>query len=426
MFSKLNQPPLIKTHEVSISSMEIFFEEDGEVVTQDTVEIYAETGGSIVTAFFEDGEQVHKGDMLFKIDVTDLEHELSMVRNGLEELDGERKQAQVTLDQNLKQIETQIFAVRTQRESVRSQMPFLERQKNIEEKKLETMERKHEDLVALYEVGGVPKSDIDESQDLIDLQKITIDTYESQIVSSNAQVQAFNTQESALNDLCNVDSSGQIASFEARKLSLEQSMVHIQKKIEKGEIVSPTTGKIKDPFKKGQSSFSGALLAEIEVTEKYQLESFVRVEDLGGLSVGATAVATLKQNTENIIMDATISKIEKDAQLIEGSSKKRVKVLLDILPSDYENLGVGYSIKVKFRSFYMEDCITVPKNSIYKDGELFTVWVVHEETVFKRVVTLGKENASDVIVEVGLSVGEEIITELKGINLKEGMVINVL
>ncbi len=420
LFFFISQPTSVKVVVVKRATWETSFKEKGEIMDPAPQDIFSKNGGLIKEAFFKDGDAVKSGDILFLFDTADYETQLKQLQNQLSELEGERKQADIDRLENQKQIDAQIYSVQTQFETVRSQIPPLETQKAMQDDILKNAEKKYRDAVSLFDLGEISSSDVDDALLVLNSEKSTMANLDAQIASLGTQADALVLQEARLRDIRIVDLSGQTAAFNAKRLTAEVNISEIHKKIDESVIKASSSGKIENPLKAGQTIPAGTLLATINDAEKFELECFVLLEDLGGVTVGGRAEATLEQNAGDTVFEARVTEIENKAEIRSGMNEKRVRVVLEMSKSDFERLGTGYELNIRFITSHIENSIAVPKTAVFQSETGSAVWVIKDGAAVLRSVEKGAQSSSNVLVESGLAEGDKVVANAAAKDIKEG------
>jgi len=216
-----------------------------------------------------------------------------------------------------------------------------------------------------------------------------------------------------------LDNSGMLSKIEAEKNIILDNIAETNRKIEASTVKASSAGQLKNPARRGQTVSPGAMLATIITQESLELECFVRLADIGSLTVGGKAEATLKQNNGDKVSEAVITKILNVAEEVPGLSTKRVRVVLEISRSDFEQFGQGYELNIRFVTSYMENCVIIPKTAVFRDNDSPAVWVIVKGAAAKRLIEIGEENSGSVLINSGVLPGDLLVINAENIT-KEG------
>lgn len=94
-----------------------------------------------------------------------------------------------------------------------------------------------------------------------------------------------------------------------------------------------------------------------------------------------------------------------------GVEEQRVLVIADItsVPEEWKRLGDGYRVEARFVIWEGKDILQVPVSSLFRKGEVWSVFVNDKGRARERTVTIGHRNGLTAEVLSGVSEGEEVI-----------------
>ena len=94
-----------------------------------------------------------------------------------------------------------------------------------------------------------------------------------------------------------------------------------------------------------------------------------------------------------------------------GVEEQRVNVIVDIVspPEQWQGLGDQFRIDARIVVFERADAVIAPVAALFRDGEQWAVYVVHDGRAQKRRVKVGARTGSDAWIEDGLAPGERVV-----------------
>ena len=94
-----------------------------------------------------------------------------------------------------------------------------------------------------------------------------------------------------------------------------------------------------------------------------------------------------------------------------GIEEQRVNVVLDLVSpaADWARLGHGYQVDVAIVLWSADDVLKVPLTALFRQGELWAVFVRENGDAVVRTVEVGNRTDAEAEILGGLSVGEEIV-----------------
>ncbi len=158
---------------------------------------------------------------------------------------------------------------------------------------------------------------------------------------------------------------------------------------------------------------AGAPLVTIGNPADLEIVADLLSSDAVRLQVGA--MADVERWGGDTTLQARLTRIEPKARTTIsalGIEEQRVDALFDLTsPSqDRSALGDGFSVYLRIVEWQGEDVLQVPLSATFRNGEIWSVFVLHEDRVRLQPVTLGKRNTQFAEVTDGLTEGDMIVT----------------
>jgi HlyD family secretion protein len=94
-----------------------------------------------------------------------------------------------------------------------------------------------------------------------------------------------------------------------------------------------------------------------------------------------------------------------------GVEEQRVRVVIELLdpPDARDGLADGYRVEAKIEVASVEDAVRVPSSALFREGEAWAVYAVHDGVAHKALVELGLQGPELAEVSSGLEVGDRVI-----------------
>jgi len=181
----------------------------------------------------------------------------------------------------------------------------------------------------------------------------------------------------------------------------------------KWEVTSPVNGSVLKVMQKSESPVAlGAPL--LEVADARSLEAVVDVLSQDAVAIRPGMSARVELGPGVAPLPALVRRVEPAAFTkvsALGVEEQRVNVILDFAgPLDtIWTLGDAFRVEAHIVTHRSEDALKVPVGALFREGERWAVFVVHEAAAAKRAVKVTRRNGLEAMVEDGLQPGERVI-----------------
>lgn len=365
---------IVESGKVIRGSIEEYIEETGNLLLEEEKEIYSVSAGRIIQVVKKSGEAVKAGEILLKIDNSELMLQKKILESQKKSVSAKYAEAMtLTDDENMRKLNAQ----------VRSAEVSYEESKRI-------MDNNR----VLYEAGAV-----------------SLDTYNNSITKLAVAEASLEAAKSNL-ALAEKGLSGNVKrQYEAELSEIQARIDQLKINSEDMVIKSPIDGLVLDvEVEEGSTVQAGARLCSIGGYKGYFIESDVLIEDIVGVKLGAPVII----DAEDIgikDMKGTVRKIYPKAYnklSTLGIEQKRVKVEIDF-DSIVEELRPGYDMTVKIIKQSKKDTLLIPEKAVFNYQGKDHVFVNEDSIAKLKVIEKGLESSEQVEVLSGLEEGEEVI-----------------
>jgi len=372
---KMGSPMVaVELEKVIKGNIEEYVEETGNLLLEEETAIYSASAGRIIQVTKKEGETVKTGEILARIDNSDLLLQKKALEAQKLSISAKYDEARtLTDDENIRILNAQVRSA---------------------EALYEELKRTADNNKVLYEAGAV-----------------SLDTYNSSVTKLAAAEYSLITAKSSLTLAEKGTSKNVRKQYEAQLSEIQTRIEQLNIKSEDMVIKAPIDGLVMTvQVKEGSIVQLGTKLYDIGGSKGFYIESDVLIEDISGVKLGSPVII----DDEDIgikDMKGTVRKIypKAESKMSDlGIEQKRVKVEID-LNSTVKELRPGYDMTVKIITQSKKDTLLIAEKAIFKYQGKDYVFVNEDGLAKLRVIEKGLESNEVVEVLKGLNEGEEII-----------------
>jgi len=451
---------MTKPLEVSAITLEpqearLTFTERGVVDYEDSVYIYPPVSGKVLETSAVLGQTIKKGDVICKIDMSDVQYQIDEANAQIESL-----QAQIrNLDSQRQQTNDSLIV---QKNNLSMELQKLNAQENSEnttlEQKLEAQSQQIElqnKIIAqnsadidrmetefnnttqiLYDNGQLPRVDYDAAKDAIDRVKAQYEQnlQQLEVIKSGkatadpayyeASRAAVKEQINGINDSLSKDYTKAMKDYYGAQISsMNVSIDRLKNSTVNSVVTSTADGVIIDlPISKTNVASAMSYLAEIAVGRSL-VTVYVSTNDIDSVKIDDSVDLILRRREGDETYAGKVVRIEDKAEIQVSSlgvEERKVKVYVEPI-SRPELFLRGYDVDVRFLVYRKANALVLPKTAVFKDGDTDRVWEISDGVLKKTDVVQGMKLTNDVIIESGLSEGSEVVSDSTLKELTEGL-----
>lgn len=393
----------------------------GEINCQEPINVSAEIyNNQIKEVNFKLGDQVKAGDILAKIDSTDLEKQIENIKN--KNIDQENR-SKTLLEQKKINYDA---AVKNRDEESNAEIINIKNELKFKENEYNTIKQNYEEAKIKLSNFEINESELNEI-------KIKCDNAKSEYEVAKIRLQNLRDKlQLAVED---TKKAYDLEKMENNNISSKNELQNSIDELQKYTITAPIDGVIVD-IKAEKGKNADGVLFKIQNMDQQVVNIYIKENDVDELKIGQRASISPKI-TGKESMSGTLTSIEPITNVISDN-----KVNLKDNPIDKQAAYVGQIVIDKFDDVLEDDtkvkvdvqidnreCVyRLPlSNIIDEDGEKF-IYVADNtngEYIVKKVpVILGKETRFDVEVS-GENITEGIIVLNNPMNYEVGSSINI-
>ncbi|MBP2033590.1 multidrug efflux pump subunit AcrA (membrane-fusion protein) [Clostridium algifaecis] len=329
--------------------------------------------GKVTQVLFEDGQTVSAGQVLAKLDDTD-------IRN------------------NIKADEAQLTAAEAQFKSAQSSASSAQLGVNKPQIDLETAQNNYNRTKALYDQGAATKVDLENAES-------QLKTAESALQSAKASAQASS-----------ISTQAQAANIQTAQTNLD----NLNESLQNAVITAPTSGVMTGKsINVGQYLSPGAALGKVETISPIYAVIDIRESDLSYVKLGVKAKFKLGDDSLKEY-DGVVKSI--DAAADPTSRVFKCKIQID---NKDGKLKPGVFGSVEIATDQNKKAITAPLKAIGGTEGNYYVFIDNNGAAKKQNITIGEFDKDNVEIKSGVQTGDEVICTNVG-TLQDGDVVKVV
>lgn len=353
----------------------------GEINPKQQITVSSKVAGKVKEVYFDIGDYVKEGVVLFQLDETDLQ-------NNIKALEAQLKSAQATV--NMGQIALS-SAKGSQYKQQKSQMETALKNAEIQ---LQDSKKAYEDMKVLYEMGSVSKQQLDQSES----------AYQMALLAYQA---AKNNYDLFMNNLSKESvqlAQNQLEQAVAAKESLEVQIANAKEALNDTAVRSPIDGIVSSRMIDAGEMVAGAIapFTIIQIDQVF-VDVYVSEQIINKIEKN--------QKVDVYVRSASTDKFEGKIAAISPAADERTFTYLVKVEIDNQGglLKPGMFAEVEFVLDSANNVIVIPREAILTEGDRDFVYIVEGDRAKKIEVKLGLDNGKEAAILEGLKEGMEIV-----------------
>ena len=454
IYLAISRPLAVSTIVLVPQEARLTFTEQGVAEYEDRVYVYPHITGKLLDINVTEGQTVKKGDVICKIDMSDVSFaideanaQILSLEAQIRNLDSERQRInddliaqKNNLSKELQKLNAQENSEKTtadQKQDAQNQQ--IELQNIVISQNLSDIVRMEAEFnnttQKLYENGQLPRKDYEAALDGINkvkaqyeqnLQQLEI-IKAGQVTADpayyNAMRAAVQEQINGINESLSKDYTMSMKEYYNAQIdSIYINIERLKHSAVNAEVTSTIDGVIIDlPVSKSNMASSAAYLAEIAVG-RLLVSVYVSTNDINTINVGDPVDLILRRRGGDEIYEGRVAKIDNKAEVkISSLGVEERKVGVYAEPASHcEVFQQGYDVDVRFLVYSKENALVLPRTAVFKDGDTERVWEVFNGKLRKTDVITGMELINNVIIDSGLLEGAVVVSDSTLKELREG------
>ena len=353
----------------------------GKIAPNETANVLSTVGGKVAQANYDIGSTVTIGTVLFRMDTTDLENQINVLRANMASVEASIASAQTNLELvNGATMQSQIDAAKTALENAKLNY--------------DNVKTNYENNKVLFEAGILSETEMNQIQLSYDSAEVAYHQAEQNydLVANQMPAENQKKAEAAYN------------SAVAQKASIEAQIKSTQKTIGDATITAPISGVIT-----AKNVVAGTVLSQ--AAPAYTITDISKVKI--NVAVTQQVINTLSPGQQVNVMLSAISEEPFPATITTINPVANQQGTFDVqveLNNSNGILKVGMLGEVSFIKESANNTIVLPRNCVIeKDNEVY-VYIEENGKAKKVLVTTGIDTGENIQITSGLEEGMNVVT----------------
>lgn len=358
----------VETLTAKETSIQSCFDLSSKIISQNNVTVVPKASGTVKSVPVSVGQHVQKGDMIMKIDDTDLSIQLKQAVAAVELAKANAKlSTSGTLENNINQMKAQIDSLQIQ---------------------LDDSNRNLERTKELYDAGAVSQADLEKVQSGVDTLQTQLEHAKQTLLLNETEVAQ------ATNEV------GQSAIIQA-----QTAVSNIQNMISYTTVRAETSGTITSlSTEEGNVAAAGVPVATISDNDKLKVSLQVSQNIIDRIDVGTPVQIITSKDC--IPVNASITNLSRASNM--QTSLYPVEIMLE---NEDGKLYSGMFVTVRIFSDRKDGVIALPINSILEEDGKTYVYKAKGGKAVKSEVVKGIQNDEMAEIVSGVNASDKIIVK---------------
>lgn len=360
--SEGGQAKAVKVSKIEKKSIGQPLEQVADVVSSLQIDVVTKAGGDVQEILKKRGDMVEKGDVIFRMDRTDVLISKDKAQAALAGTQQQLVKARQDLEDSKQELKNSITK---------------------QELALKDAEKNYSKMRNDYDLGLVAKNQLETTETALNNQRLDL--------------------ESSRSKLKTLESTNSLAALEQALQTANVSIREIDRTLENMEVKAGVSGVLTDlPIESGMTVSAGFKAAQIQQLDPIKIKAEL-TEDTAALIRGKQELSFYIPGT----VDRTKAKVNYLADVMSASSKS-YPLELEVANPD-RKLKPGMKAQVLLSEEQDQVVVTVPTLSVVREGGDTFVFVLAGDQAEKRKIELGRLNDTYQEVLSGVKEGEQLV-----------------
>ena len=410
----------------------------GTISPEETVSVYPLASGLITDTYFEVGDVVNAGDVLFQIDdeVASIQAETARLSAEQAELSAE---STLGTQQDSLNIQLEQAAMAAQSSYEQAQIAYVQAKDAYEDYdgKIDAAEgafKQAQGKLSEAETDlGTAKTNLDADPSNLTVQQAYNEAYEDYIEAKMNAASAQATYESVKDGKESVRMAFYQAQSAYKSADQNRTLTEESANLTQGDVYEDTAAQLQVGIDMANLSADSAALALSYYTVKAPVSGVIEsknVEVNGMASSGMPAYTIVNNNTMTVSYYVS-EKIKNTCQLgqeiqLERNGKTYNASITEIgssvdpqaglfkikacVAATGDELPSGVTVKITADTYSAQNAVVIPYDAVYYDNSGAYVYLNQENRAVKRYVVTGIFDDENMVIEEGIDLGDEIVT----------------
>ena len=373
----------VQVQTVQLGDISTTYTYSGTVRPNQEVSVFSTLQGTVDAVYFDVGDEVTAGDVLFQMDTEALEDNLAVLQAQL-----------AAADAGVSSAETAVELV--DGASMQSQILSAQAAAQQAALTLENTRTTYENNKQLYEAGILSKTEMDQTE---------MGLRQAEIANDQAQ-QALALITEQLPEESRRQANDGLRAAQAQKEAVEAQIASAQKSLDDAAVTSPISGVVSSCTVTENTLMSTALGAPFTIIDTSTVKLSVGVSEqlINRLHVGDPVQVTVSAASEEPF-EGVIHTVSPAAG---QTGTYAIEVELD---NPDGLLKSGMFAEVVFTGDRSENTVILPRSAVLSDTQGDYVFVENSGTVRRADVETGIDNGDEIEITSGLSEGDRVVVK---------------
>lgn len=396
----------------------------GTVEPNETVNVTSKMSGIVSKVYYDIGDKVKKGDVIFTLDRDDIQDQIRQLESQLKVYDSSIKSAQISLEHvNGGQTQAQLLQYENAVKNASTALENAQIAVTTSKASLDDITVTYENKKSLYDAGVISKNEFDstelaytQAKNAYEQAQLSVQNAQTQLTQAQENMDIFKNKITKENE--ETAQSG-VNSAYASKESVMTQLDIARKSLNDTSIVSPITGTISQK-NINETNMVSAQSVPFVIVDDSVMKVNVNVSEniINSISLGDEVMVNISAYSQEPVK----GKISNITPAADTTGTYPVKI--EIQNADGKIKG-GMKAELSFISDKSSGNIVVPLDTVLTNQTSSYVYVVENGKAVKKEVTTGVENGTEIEILSGVNVGENII--VKGQNyVNDGVGVKVV
>lgn len=379
----------------------------GTIQASQTVDVQGKVSGKVAATYYEVGDTVAAGAVLYKIDDTDYQNSLKSAQASLNTANASVRSAQTGVDTaNGASMQTQIESAKNTITNAETSLETAKQSLDSAKITLDKAQSDYDIYKQLYDVGGVSedtlntyKNALDSAQNAYTIAELSVKSAEDALAQANTTYNLLVNETSEENlRIANDSLNSALAQQQASQVAVETA----QQNISDCTVTSPISGVVLTKYATTGTMLSGVgyqivdlSSVNVEVNASEQIATSVKVGD---------SVTIVIPSLDDRQFVGSISEIP------PGSNSDGTYTIKINIPNESGDLMAGMFAEVYFAKSTSENAVIIPRDAVLDDDGSYYVYVADGDTAKRVDVTVGIDTGETIEITSGLTVSDKVIT----------------
>lgn len=380
----------------------------GTIQAAETVDVSGKVSGKVAATYYEVGDTVAKGAVMYKIDDSDYQNALKSAQASLNSANAGVRSAQTGVDTvNGAAMQTQIESAKNAITNANTNLESAN--KSLDDAKIarDKAQSDYDINKQLFDVGGVAEDTLNTYKNALDNANNAYSKAELAVKSAqDALNQANTTYDLLVNDTAQENLRKANDSLNSAKAAVQSAQVAVdtaKDNISNCTVTSPISGTVLT-----KNATTGSMLSDVG----YQIVdlSTVNVE----VNASEQIATSVKVGDSVTIVIPSLDQRQFIGSITEippGSNADGTYTIKINIPNEGGELMAGMFAEVYFAKSTSNNAVIVPRDAVMDDDGAYYLFVAEGDTARRVDVTVGIDTGETIEVTSGITIDDKVVTK---------------